>query len=333
MAPPPILLLTHSRDVFVPDAVVAALEGRGARALRVDTDLFPSRMALTVRLARGQREVWLDTGAEALRLDTVPAVWSRRLWPGAPPPGLPPKYAQQCAAESRRAFLAALRLLERPRWVNPLDAAVAAENKLLQLVLAQEEGLVVPSTLLTNAPAQVPPFFRACEGRMVTKLMGALSQTVDASGDFLYTSRVREEDLEALEGLSLAPMLFQPLVPKVRELRVVAVGESLFCGALDARGVPRAEVDWRRATVADGLSWTHAALPEDCATAVRQMMRRLGLVFGAFDFLVDEEGTHTFLEVNPAGEWGWLQKDLGLPVADALAAALLGERPGQGRMP
>jgi hypothetical protein len=34
-------------------------------------------------------------------------------------------------------------------------------------------------------------------------------------------------------------------------------------------------------------------------------------------------GEHVFLEVNPSGEWGMLERDLGLPIADAIAGALL----------
>ena len=54
-------------------------------------------------------------------------------------------------------------------------------------------------------------------------------------------------------------------------------------------------------------------------------MTRLGLVYGALDFIVDPDGCHIFLEINQAGEWGWLQRDLGLPIAEAIATALLYE--------
>ena len=33
-----------------------------------------------------------------------------------------------------------------------------------------------------------------------------------------------------------------------------------------------------------------------------------------------------FLELNPAGEWGWLERDLELPISAAIAEALLLER-------
>ena len=52
-------------------------------------------------------------------------------------------------------------------------------------------------------------------------------------------------------------------------------------------------------------------------------MSELGLVFGAIDMICTPAGEHVFLEVNPGGEWGMLERDLGLPIADAIARALL----------
>jgi glutathione synthase/RimK-type ligase-like ATP-grasp enzyme len=51
-------------------------------------------------------------------------------------------------------------------------------------------------------------------------------------------------------------------------------------------------------------------------------MQALGLSFGAVDFIRTPEGEHVFLEVNPSGEWGMLQRDLGLPIAEAIADIL-----------
>jgi glutathione synthase/RimK-type ligase-like ATP-grasp enzyme len=54
-------------------------------------------------------------------------------------------------------------------------------------------------------------------------------------------------------------------------------------------------------------------------------MRRLGLAYGAIDLIETPEGGHVFLEVNPGGEWGMLEHDLGLPISEAIADALLND--------
>ena len=52
-------------------------------------------------------------------------------------------------------------------------------------------------------------------------------------------------------------------------------------------------------------------------------MDKLDLVYGAIDMIKTPDGEHVFLEVNPGGEWGMLERDLSYPIAEALAEALL----------
>jgi glutathione synthase/RimK-type ligase-like ATP-grasp enzyme len=322
---PPVLLLTHSGDYYTIDRVEEGLDRRGFRHLRVDTDRYPSELALTARVRDGGVERWLEAAGHSFRLDQVPAIWCRRLWPGRLPAEMDPRLAAHCGHVSRISFFEVFHTLRGPRMVNPLGPQDRAESKLYQLEVATRVGLRVPDTLITNRGPEVPPFF-AAHGRIITKLPAALSQTMDASGDFVYTSEVRAEHLERLDELRWAPQIFQPLVHKVRELRVIVVGDRFFCGAVDTRASPRAELDWRKATSADGLCWTEDRLPAFTQAQVRALMAELGLVYGALDFLVDDQPEPVFLEINPAGEWGWLERDLGLPIGDAIAEALVGAR-------
>lgn len=324
----PVLLLTHSGDHYTIDLVEAALHRRGAEALRVDTDRFPTSLALSARFHTGQRSFVLALGdAEGnmreIALDRVPAVWARRLWPGALPPDVDPRFAAHCRQQSRTAFFDTLSLLEGARWVNPLLPLLRAESKLLQLTLAQDVGLPLPDTVVTNAPAEARALYERTGKRAVTKLLGALSHTMNASGDFVYTSRLSDEDMAALDGLALCPQIFQALVEKQRELRVIVVGRRCFTGAIDASASVRGQVDWRRTEPGSGVVWTEAALPDDVEAKLLALTAALSLRYAAVDLIVTPEGAHVFLEVNPAGEWGWLERDLGLPIADALAAELL----------
>jgi glutathione synthase/RimK-type ligase-like ATP-grasp enzyme len=145
---------------------------------------------------------------------------------------------------------------------------------------------------------------------------------MDAAQPFVYTSRVREEDLEGAEALRHSPMVFQELIPKARELRVVCAAGGAFAGALDAGGTSRGQTDWRRAAPGE-CRWEKAQLPAEVSSGLRALMSELGLVFGAVDLIRTPSGEHVFLEVNPSGEWGMLERDLGLPISEAIAEALL----------
>jgi hypothetical protein len=54
-------------------------------------------------------------------------------------------------------------------------------------------------------------------------------------------------------------------------------------------------------------------------------MSALDLAYGAFDFIRTENADWYFLEVNPAGEWAWLDVALGLPMRDSFVELFYGK--------
>jgi biotin carboxylase len=52
------------------------------------------------------------------------------------------------------------------------------------------------------------------------------------------------------------------------------------------------------------------------------------LHYGAADFILTPDGRHVFLEINPAGEFFWLEKYTGLPLSGAIASLLVSKRVG-----
>jgi glutathione synthase/RimK-type ligase-like ATP-grasp enzyme len=317
-----VLLLTHSGDYYVPDIVDAAIEKLGHHAIRINTDQYPSDGALTLAAdAEGVRAL-LDMGALELDLSRVHAVWCRRIWTATAPMDVDARFAAAAANQARDAFAGALALLEDSgvRFVNSIGAQMRAEQKVVQLKSARDAGLVMPPTIITNDPIAARVFCAEHQDAgVVAKMLVPLSQTMDGSGAFVYTSAVDEDDLAALdESLRCAPMIFQrKIANKALEVRAIVVGREVFAAAT----APGA-LDWRLGT---GSPWQVHALPPAVKRACIALVANMGLVAGALDFLVDDDGprgTHWFLEINPAGEWGWLEKDLSLPISHAFARAL-----------
>lgn len=317
-----VLLLTHSGDFYTVDLVAQALARRGVRPIRFNTDLFPSLVKLSAR-AGDERAAHLftETG-EQISTAEVRAVWARKLWLPRMADNLDDRYRSMCINESAAALEGFFDALHNTRWINDLDRQRDAENKQRQLRLAAHAGLRVPRTLVTNDPAAARQFFTETEGETVAKLLRPLAVSMDAVEPFVYTNRVREEDLAGAEGLRHSPMVFQELIPKEYELRVACVAGETFAGALDATGTSRGHTDWRRAAPEE-CGWQKAQLPTVVTSSLRALMSELGLVFGAIDLICTPAGEHVFLEVNPSGEWGMLERDLGLPISNAIAEALL----------
>lgn len=317
-----VLLITHSGDYFTVDRVAQALSRRGARPFRLDTDQFPLVVQLAARLSNQGLNHSLEYGGQSISIEQVQAVWMRRIWQPQLSKELAPQFQAACARESLAALDGFWDSLKDARWVDDLQRINAAENKLRQLRVACEVGLVIPRTLVTNNPEEVRGFFQEVEGKMVAKLLTPLSYSMKGSPFFVYTSAVKEEDLLDAETLRYSPMVFQEQIPKQQELRVVFVAGNLFVGALDASGYAASTVDWRRATT-EACVWQPHELPIDVVRCLNAFMARFELVFGAFDLIQTPSGEYVFLEVNPTGEWGMLERDLGYPIAEAIADALL----------
>jgi len=319
-----VLIVTQSQDNECVDMVTRALEERGARAFRFDTDLFPGEIDVRVRVDGAERRVELERGGQVLELGELTAAWHRRLAVGRTiPESLEPQVRTASLEESRRVvhgLLASLTCFVLDPWVRIRQA----EMKELQLELARELGLEIPRTLVTNDPAAVRAFWDECGGRLVTKMMASFAIKEDGREKVVFTNPISATDLEALDGLRLCPMTFQERVEKARELRVTVVGTRVFAAAIDSNALERARTDWRREGLALIGRWQPCELPAEVEARLLELMDALGLNYGAADFIVTPEGRHVFLELNPAGEFFWLERENGLPISAALADVLLG---------
>jgi MvdC family ATP-grasp ribosomal peptide maturase len=316
-----ILLLTHSEDFFTINRVFDALLKLGVQPIRIDTDLFPVEVELAAEFGNNLScaNYQLNYGEHSIDTQNVRAVWLRRLWQPRLSPQLSPQFHEACLRESSTALNNFWDSLRHARWIDPLAVIQAAENKLLQLRIAAEIGLQIPHTLVTNNPDRVREFYTAVGDQMIAKLLTPLSTGMQGSKFFLYTSQVKPDDLLATDSLRHSPMVFQELIPKLREFRVVCVGDHVFIGALDAAKYAGSTIDWRNSTE---CQWEIGTLPDRLIRYLQIMLNQLGLTFGAFDLIQTPDDEYIFLEINPVGEWGMLERDLDYPISTAIASAL-----------
>jgi glutathione synthase/RimK-type ligase-like ATP-grasp enzyme len=67
-------------------------------------------------------------------------------------------------------------------------------------------------------------------------------------------------------------------------------------------------------------------LPDEISKKVINLVHRLGLNFGAIDIILTPDQRYVFLEVNPNGQWGWVEDLTGLPISDAIIDLLSGKK-------
>ena len=323
-----VLIVTHSRDNESVEYVSRALSERGARTVRLDTDRFPTEVRLALWQSQdGSERALLTSAHEELELAAVDAIWYRRFAPGACLPETMDPQLRAASVKETHVTLAGL-IASLPAFqLDPAWALRRAEHKPLQLQLARECGLDLPRTRTSNDPDAVRAFAASCDGRIVTKMLSSFAIDPDSDEKVVFTNPVSAADLADLDGLDLCPMTFQEEIPKALELRATIVGRRVFTAAIDSQRSEAARHDWRR----DGLGlltdWQPYELPAAVEAGLLRMMDAFGLNYGAADLIRTPEGRHVFLEVNPAGEFFWLERAPGLPIAAALADVLTGRAP------
>ena len=113
--------------------------------------------------------------------------------------------------------------LSHAQWVNPLNDLFLRDCKPYQLRLAQEVGLTVPTTTITNDVAAVEKALD--EGRIIFKTMSPL---FTSAGQTFVPTEMTSESLSLYRtGIAQCPAIFQQFVEKRSNLRVYVVGRTV----------------------------------------------------------------------------------------------------------
>jgi glutathione synthase/RimK-type ligase-like ATP-grasp enzyme len=204
-------------------------------------------------------------------------------------------------------------------WVNHPPKDEAAARKAYQLDVARSAGLAIPSTLITNDPEEARRFVEDHRSRGV--IYKAFSATEQA---WRETRLLREAEEGLLEQVRHAPVIFQEYIPAGVVLRVTIVGDAMFAAAIHSQETSYRfdfRIDMNAARVLP------FELPGDAREGLSRLIRCLGLQYGAVDMRQTPDGEIVFLEINPAGQWLFIEDRTRQPITKHDGATPRGTRP------
>jgi glutathione synthase/RimK-type ligase-like ATP-grasp enzyme len=315
-----VLIVGQEDDLHV-RAVTEAIERRGGESALLDpyrTGEEASRLAYG--FAGGERSAAVRAGRRWIDLRDVGAVWWRmKLLSGVSLITAGPAAQSDFVLREWRSALDSLdAFTPNAAWVNPRAADQSARHKPLQLACAQELGLAVPDTLVSNDPPAVAALMRS-GGEHIYKVLTWYFEVPDR---MVFTSLVDETAVrDDPAAVATAPGIYQARIAKRHEIRATVVGERVFAVRVESQASDRTELDWRRDQY--GVAYHAARLDPELDATLVAMNERLGLAFGAYDLIVTPAGEPVFLEVNPMGQWLWLERAAGVPITAAVADHLL----------
>ncbi|WP_149182074.1 ATP-grasp ribosomal peptide maturase [Streptomyces sp. TRM49041] len=308
--PRPVLVVTSLHDPTA-DVVIRELHGRDIPVVRLDSGDFPASLSVEAEITPHGIQGRLLTSSRITDLANVRALYYRRPT-GFAFPHLDEQDARFAITQARYGLGGVLTSLPGCLYVNHPHHIGDAEFKPSGLAVAVEAGFLVPPTLITSSPDAARSFIKR-HGSVIYKPLHNPVYRVDGVSNVVKVAEVSAADID--DGVAGTAHLFQRRISKTADVRVTVIGDQVFCVRIDSD-----LLDWR--TDYGRLIYTPVEPPHGIVPALRHYMDHFGLVFGAFDFCVAEDGPWWFLECNPSGQWYWLEPETGLPMCAALADLL-----------
>jgi ATP-grasp ribosomal peptide maturase len=299
-----VLILTGDDDVTA-DMVVSELNDKSVSLVRFDPASLSDGSALSVECEEGALRGHLAVGERLLDLDGVRSIWVRR-------PGRPAARAARgipwLAEEATQALFGMLDCLDAP-WMNHPRAADRARLKLWQLQQARRSGFAVPDSIVTTCPEAARAFVGKYR-RVVTKKMSGAAL---ADGRRALPTTLVPADADFRE-VAVGPTFLQRYIVRRADIRLTVVGHEMFAARKESGPD---QVDGRFGDY--GHSWKSVEIPPEVRRSVGYYMKRASLIYGAFDLAEDRDGRWWFLECNQGGQFGFIEMETGLPIANSIA--------------
>ncbi|PAZ16587.1 hypothetical protein CLM62_06455 [Streptomyces sp. SA15] len=308
--PRPVLVVTSLHDPTA-DVVIRELHDRGVPVVRLDSGDFPASLSVEAEITQEGVRGRLITPSRTADLAAVRSLYYCRPT-GFAFPHLDEQDARFAVTQARYGLGGVLASLPGCLYVNHPHRIGDAEFKPSGLAAAVEAGFLVPPTLITSSPDAAREFIKGHDSVIYKPLYNPVYR-VHGVPSVVRVAEVAAEDID--DSVSGTAHLFQARIPKVADVRVTVIGARVFCVRIDSD-----LLDWR--TDYSRLRYTPVEPPPGMETALRTYLDHFGLVFGAFDFCVGEDGRWWFLECNSSGQWYWLEPETGLPMCAALADLL-----------
>jgi glutathione synthase/RimK-type ligase-like ATP-grasp enzyme len=322
--PSTVLVITNDHDEHA-NTVIEELDRRGVPVFRFHPEEFPDICSISLEIRDGRIDGEIRNAHQRVAFHDICAAWYRRqrsLFGSLPSLNLIKSDLENFVKVQSSATLTALFGSLHTLWVGQPFTLRRAEVKALQLAEASKAGLQTPATLISNDPERAAVFVATLRDADCAVKPLVATRVDDAQGARLPLTTTLPRG-HALDSIALAPTILQPYVEKAYELRCVVMGDKIFAAKLNSQDKESTRKDWRAGDIEEGeLEHEVFDLPEHVQMALRRLMRSFAINFASIDLIVTPDGEFVFLDLNPNGQWLWLEEELGLPLVASMADLL-----------
>src|SRR3989344_4088401 len=300
-----ILILTHEGDPHA-ESVCKYFENKDVKYFRVDVDNLIGNYSVTFDSNSGL--FLISDTKRTILVDDQWNIWNRRMVDPVLPQDVPKELEDIVFTETKKT-LEGLLFSHKGKVVNRPQANFGANNKIDQLrfVKGYGNGIYIPETLVTNNHAELHKFYRQ-HPKICHKLQKvALVQEKGSDCTLVtYTNILNEEHIQNADLIVRNPSFFQKYIEKKVELRITALENEVIGIAIHSQDSEQSKIDFRRYDF-DNVTYEKVELPLHVEKFCKDLLNNYGLSFGEIDMILTPEEKYVFLELNPNGQWLWLE--------------------------
>lgn len=208
--------------------------------------------------------------------------------------------------------------------VNDISASTISSAKLFQLKVAKKLGFTIPNTLVSSKKATIKKFIKTHENQCAIKSITNVNRVSTPKVIDYFTHKLTLDYFcEYYKKKELNyPLMVQEYIEKKYELRITVIGNKIFPIAIYSQQNDKSKTDYRIYEM-DKIPHIEVKLPKPIEDLCFNLCRKLRLQYGAIDMAVTPKDEYIFFEINPGGQYLWLEDQTGVPLSEAMANLLV----------
>jgi len=319
-----MLLVVTNKSDLASDYLIVKLKSKSIPFKRLNTEDFGREFNIEIVINKYETSfaiIFFD--GIVLRESEISSVYFRQ--PNPPKlDGLVAETDKEFAEREAIELLRSIwRMIPEKKWLNHPKKLWIAVNKIEQLIAAKNIGFNIPKTLLSSYKDSVATFIEKSNDKVVAK---AIKHGFQLRKDGIWiamTQRLPSNYINQFETFANFPMTYQSEIEKNYDIRVVVVGCKIFATAIYSQEYEETAIDWRMGDLIEiPLRHEKIKLPNSLEKKCKKLVDHFSLQYSSMDFVLGKDGKYYFLELNPNGQWAWIEQLVNYPIRDAIIETL-----------
>lgn len=297
-----ILILGSEEDIHAAHLKQSLIE-KGITVDYLDTRLFPTKLKISWQPVNHTGYLRFSDGRKLNLADVNKIFW--RTFAGVNVPKLTDSYQETIAVNDSMSLLRSFMQSAPEKWVNSWEAYQFHKEKPLQLSLANQIGVTIPATLVTNDAQEIINFYHSYLDLIFKPVYGG-SHTQFLTKEYLDIDRMNL-------ALSISPVTLQEYIPGTN-IRSYVVGKNVYSAEIRS-----SSLDFREDKKAQLI---YLETPEDMKKQCLAITEAFGLKWTGIDWRLKPSGEFIFLEANFSPMFIHFERQTGCPITDDLIQLL-----------